>query len=99
MRAALAWVLTPQSARKQLAVVLGILAASVVVRFAWNGWAATVEMLASLANAAHPRPTFFNARLARCPPGCASDSSVFSWCRSPDLNRGQRAYEARALTD
>ncbi len=22
-----------------------------------------------------------------------------SWCRSPDLNRGQRAYEARALTD
>jgi len=34
-----------------------------------------------------------------CAGVAASDLPGFSLCRSPDLNRGQRAYEARALTN
>jgi site-specific recombinase XerD len=34
-----------------------------------------------------------------CTGTIANDLPGVSWCRSPDLNRGQRAYEARALTN
>ena len=33
------------------------------------------------------------------PANTNGESSCFTGCRSPDLNRGQRAYEARALTN